>query len=389
MFLNKRVAEDLVINLAKVNELEVSVLDHRAVLVGATDTAAIGMFNRDAFKVINDNYKMLIKEETAENGRVGFGKLLLPIYVDRKVIGVVGIFGSIENILLSENVAKTVIELTVKGLNGSAASQQSNTQRLIGSIISPLKYDQETRTELLSSINPAADWIVIVFEVYRKDDGKDLSCHQLEQVLRSLNSAKAVDLLERVSPRQFVMLKKVKVGPRGWDHQATTREIEGQCEGLLRYPWLDLFASCGNYYEGVERLAISYQSAIHSLAIGKQQFPEQRIYNYNDMALDVLLLSTSNNWTSEYLERSYCNLISNDKNGCLQKTLKCFFGSNLNFGKAAEDLHVHRNTLRYRLAKIRDYTGLDMSNIDNIFFLYSALKIHGINRDSVSRKLVV
>ena len=58
------------------------------------------------------------------------------------------------------------------------------------------------------------------------------------------------------------------------------------------------------------------------------------------------------------------------------ETVKCFFGNNLNVSETARQLFIHRNTLMYRLNRIRKITGLDLRNFEMavtfqiLYFLY-------------------
>jgi carbohydrate diacid regulator len=57
----------------------------------------------------------------------------------------------------------------------------------------------------------------------------------------------------------------------------------------------------------------------------------------------------------------------------LLKTVKAYFAENLNLTKAAERLHIHRNTLIYRLGKIKDLTGLDPEQFEDAVQIRLAL----------------
>jgi len=71
-----------------------------------------------------------------------------------------------------------------------------------------------------------------------------------------------------------------------------------------------------------------------------------------------------------------------DKNNCLKNTLDSLFFSNLNIGKAADNLNIHRNTLRYRLDIIKECTGLDVTKLNNMFVLYSAVRLNRLTKVS-------
>jgi len=52
-----------------------------------------------------------------------------------------------------------------------------------------------------------------------------------------------------------------------------------------------------------------------------------------------------------------------------------FFKYNLNVSQTSDKLFVHRNTLVYRLEKIRKLTGLDLREFDNAVVLKVALMV--------------
>ena len=57
----------------------------------------------------------------------------------------------------------------------------------------------------------------------------------------------------------------------------------------------------------------------------------------------------------------------------LIRTLEQYLADNLNVSQAAKHLYLHRNTLLYRLAKIRSLTGLDPRNFEQALELKLAL----------------
>lgn len=62
----------------------------------------------------------------------------------------------------------------------------------------------------------------------------------------------------------------------------------------------------------------------------------------------------------------------------LLKTLEAFFANLGNLARAADSLHVHRNTLLYRLGRISEITGLDLDNPEDRLALWLALKAHRV-----------
>ena len=56
-------------------------------------------------------------------------------------------------------------------------------------------------------------------------------------------------------------------------------------------------------------------------------------------------------------------------------TIQKFFENNLNVSETSRKLFVHRNTLVYRLEKIKKLTGLDLREFDNAIVLKVALMV--------------
>ena len=62
------------------------------------------------------------------------------------------------------------------------------------------------------------------------------------------------------------------------------------------------------------------------------------------------------------------------KNSDLVMTLSDYLECGGNYDESAAALHIHRSTLRYRLARIAELTGHDLRNVDTRFNLHAATR---------------
>lgn len=62
----------------------------------------------------------------------------------------------------------------------------------------------------------------------------------------------------------------------------------------------------------------------------------------------------------------------------LLPTLRCFFDANLDAREAARRMYVHINTLRYRLKKVEELTGVALDQIEDRANLFVALKLYEV-----------
>lgn len=81
--------------------------------------------------------------------------------------------------------------------------------------------------------------------------------------------------------------------------------------------------------------------------------------------LNEIILSTPTSLLEKYVAshdmRSLVKIFGDSE---MMDTAECFFQNNLNVSQTAQALYMHRNTLMYRLNKIKKVTGLDIKNFD-------------------------
>lgn len=73
------------------------------------------------------------------------------------------------------------------------------------------------------------------------------------------------------------------------------------------------------------------------------------------------------------------------KNSELVSTLSKHLESGGNYDESAKALHIHRSTLRYRLARISELTGYDLRNIDVRFNLHAATRAWRLLHSEIGR----
>ena len=66
------------------------------------------------------------------------------------------------------------------------------------------------------------------------------------------------------------------------------------------------------------------------------------------------------------------------RNSEMIDTLEAYFDSGCNVVDAADRLHVHRNSLAYRLRRVAEITGRDLHQQEHLFLLQLALKVHRV-----------
>lgn len=97
-----------------------------------------------------------------------------------------------------------------------------------------------------------------------------------------------------------------------------------------------------------------------------------------DLYINLKASDDINNWL---INNTIINLIKYDEihKNELIKTLSIFFECELNISQTAKKLFIHRNTLNYRINKIKEILGYDFKNPKYLYTFYLAIKVYNCN----------
>ena len=125
------------------------------------------------------------------------------------------------------------------------------------------------------------------------------------------------------------------------------------------------FAGIGKDAETLDSLSVSYAEAVDALQTGLRHHMKGRAFSYNKQMLERLSDLIPNDRASLFRDK----IISQDAQKILTddllETIRAFFQNDLNLSTTARQLFIHRNTLIYRLDKVRKATGLDLKKFED------------------------
>ena len=127
--------------------------------------------------------------------------------------------------------------------------------------------------------------------------------------------------------------------------------------------------------ENLKDLARAYKEARIALEVGKVFDIEKPIMSYENLGIGRLIYQLPTTLCDIFLQEVFKkgSLESLDRETLM--TVQSFFENNLNVSETSRKLFVHRNTLVYRLEKIRKLTGLDLREFDHAVTFKVALMV--------------
>ncbi len=146
-----------------------------------------------------------------------------------------------------------------------------------------------------------------------------------------------------------------------------------------QFSGVHVFGGVGTPQPGIAGVRSSSREAIQALSIAQKTAQSGQVVYFGDLKLYRLLDSLKGiEEVRRFAEDTIGRLADYDvqAHSDFIPTLEAYFDSLQSVSDTARRLHIHRNTMIYRLNRIREVTGLDLGDPDTLLALQLALKIH-------------
>ena len=183
---------------------------------------------------------------------------------------------------------------------------------------------------------------------------------------------KAADLTRSFGEGDVVLIRQMPEG----SGVKELNKIAGTIEEALRSGTEStVVVGIGTVAIHLRDLAKSYKEAQIAIEVGKVFDTEKYVINYENLGIGRLIYQLPTTLCEMFLQEVFKKnpIDALDKETLF--TIHKFFENNLNVSETARKLFVHRNTLVYRLEKIKKLTGLDLREFDDAITFKVALMV--------------
>ena len=207
---------------------------------------------------------------------------------------------------------------------------------------------------------------VLVFHIVQTDNARAF------ELLRDLTPMQDKDVLIDMDRHTVALIKDYSDVE---DIEELMQFPQALQETLMSETARQMTIGIGSPRNNLSELRESYNEARRAVEVGRIFQPEDSIYAYNRLILERFLMELPAD-----ISAAYHNMLFNRKtmrlfNEEMLYTIDMFFKKDLNLSDTARQLYIHRNTLVYRLEKIKKLTGLDLREFDHAIIFKVALMV--------------
>jgi len=269
-----------------------------------------------------------------------------------------------------DEVSRTICAMAAVALNGAKSyyEEKHDKTSFVKNIISDniLPSDIYIRAK---ELHVDAELPRGVFVIRRRSErSENVTVDAVQNLLPDRQSGIVVSMGEN----DIVLVQQVEADADTHDLEKLAVQIE---EALRAGGESTVVIGIGTVASHLRDLAKVYKEAQIAIDVGKVFDTEKYIINYENLGIGRLIYQLPTTLCEMFLQEVFKKnpIDALDKETLF--TINKFFENNLILSETARKLFVHRNTLVYRLEKIKKLTGLDLREFDDAITFKVALMV--------------
>lgn len=348
MYLRKNTAENIIKEISKVLDYDINIMDGTGKIIASTNSQRVSEFHEGAYKIINENLAQLIVVRDGEY--VGCKKgVNFPIFFKKQLLGVIGITGDPEETLKYGKIIKKMTEVLVLDLFDHHQRNLNEQSKMIffHEWLNGIRNDEDQGFEdtiKSHGLSPKGPFVVAVIKPRLSSVPNDE-----EGVAFIVLSDSIIVIGNMDSPQQMRDILERKLTPH-------IQEENVLCAIGSRQP----------RHIDVNR---SYKHALKTL--NRNIGEKTGTILYDEEILEIILDDVPLNQRTQYVEKIFSGVSMDNKKDYIDFVqIYCKHDGSIN--KIADELFIHKNTVQYKINKIKDATGKDLRKSLNLVELYLA-----------------
>lgn len=358
MHLSEKTAENLLREISEVIDYDIYISDENGYIIASTNKARVNEYHIPSHKVVTEGLNELIvrKENEYPGCKVGIN---LPFTINGQIAGVIGITGPVEEVEGYGKIIKKITEILMQHID---AMQEQNTL-------------DQNRMFFINS------WLAgeLSDEAYIEENiafyGLTITSPMVVAVIKcKAGSAGVRQFLEsRLTDPHVVW--SLNSNDKNMGLVVMNAENSEACLEYYRSKFNDSFPedsfkiALGDVHERYNHIQNSYQEAKKVLTVFRPK--EYGIRDFGGSILEVAMHDISLEYKRKTVEKIFAECGENEKHDMADFIVE-YYTQNGSITAISEDLFLHKNTVQYKIKKIKKKTGLDLRKAKGLTKLYFA-----------------
>lgn len=352
--MSSRIFQNVIIQMKDAVDRTIGVVDEQGFVVASSELAMIGS-RLDDFRVYDfEGSDKLVttgtrsyKPLSGENGRLDYAAF-------------------VEG---TDSVSRTLCAVTAVAYNEakSGYEEKHNKAAFVKNIISDniLPGDVYVRAKELHFVTDEPRSVLLVRQV----DSADVAAME---VIHRLFPDRQRDFVININETDVVIVKALSSGEASDEVMKAARGVETALHDELGIRCVIGVSTTANH---LRELADRYKEAQVAIDVGRVFEADKSIINYENLGLGRIIYQLPTTLCEMFLNEVFKKNPIETLDEDTLETINRFFENNLNVSETSRKLYVHRNTLVYRLEKIRKLTGLDLREFDHAIVFKVAMMV--------------
>lgn len=347
--LSEQLAQKIVDKMMGVIPYNVIITDEQGVIIGSGDPNRIHQFHSVAKKVLETKKIIEIPDDSSPGVKAGVNS---PVFFNGKPVGAIGITGNPDIVKSFSELVSVTAELLIN--QEYASNQRKIKEQEREKFLYELVYADEAYSQSFveRGLSLGIDITIAHTAVLINSSDEDT----LKKVKNYLNS-----FLQK--QEYYLMINPNTIAAFMYSDKHLIKRLKKSLENK--------YINNINIGVGLTEpiIADSINQARKALSIGKKLENNKNIYLYKDLYFISMLA----NFAGDHKLKELISKIKLDgKQADLLDTLVAYVYNNGETNTTSEVLHIHRNTLNYRLEKIQEISGKNPRNLIELFELFTA-----------------
>lgn len=324
----KLVGKKIVDELRELIREHIIVTNEQGIIMASSEKTRIGEFHEGSLLAMKNQEIIHMTEKISEQLTGVRPGMVFPIVVENHSIGVIGVTGDPQHISQYGMLVKKLAEMLISDF----VDQRNHLTR------------ERYLYELLHNMK-TANFELYIQQLQLKKDRK-YQIILFEQIERStLEKTLGNYVITRINEQQYAAL------------------VESDYTNQVVSLFTAVKMAIGGSYP-IEEIKKSFQEAIYSL----EYCSDSRLVVFeNELLIELLIADVTKESALKYVQRLFGEIL---QDASLYEHIQMRIMTDLSLTEMAEKLHIHRNTLNYRLVKIEEILGFKLNDSKGRASLY-------------------